>query len=127
MTLVVMVEVSEEGADAVRMDQASRRLLTDLRSRGLDAERAAVRAPEGAKSAAATSLATLLIGLASTSAIGAMVNGIFGWLGPRKGSVKVSCGDRSIELSAATTAERDQLIEWLNAWVEQDNGGGRFS
>ncbi|TDB92491.1 hypothetical protein [Actinomadura sp. 7K534] len=115
MTPVVLVEIAESGADAARLDLLGRRLLRDLRDLGLDAERPAVQPPPGAKSGTSVAVASLLVGLAGTPALVALVNGLFGWLGPRRGNVKISCGDRSIELSAATPAEGQRLFEWLQA------------
>lgn len=119
ITPAVSIEVSEDGADPARLDQSSRHLLRDLRKLGLPAELPAAQAPPGAKSGSAIAIATLLVGLAGTSASGSLVIGIFNWLGPRRGKVKISYGDTSIELSAATRAERDRLIEWLQANTEQ--------
>jgi hypothetical protein len=113
MTAVLLVEIAEHGADPARLDELSRRLLRDLRDLGLDAARPTAPPPAGAKSASAVAVASLLVGLAGRPALVALVNGLFGWLGPRRGNVKISCGDRSIELSAATPAEGQRLFEWL--------------
>ncbi|WP_344899184.1 effector-associated constant component EACC1 [Actinomadura meridiana] len=90
-------------------------MLRDLRRLGLAASLPPARAPRGAKSGAAVTLATLLVAISGSAASRALVTGIFGWLGPRKGKVKISSGDTSIELSAATPAERERLVEWLLA------------
>lgn len=113
MAPTVLVEISQENADDARLDQLSRQLLDHLRKHGLQAGRATGRAPAGAKSGAAVAVASLLVALAGTPAMKAFVNGMFAWLGPRRASVKVSCGDSSIELSAATAEEQRELIEWL--------------
>ncbi len=113
MAPTLLVEVSEWNADVARLDQLSRRLLADLRRQGVQVERSAGAAPVGAKSASAVAVAGLVVALARTPAAQAFVNGVFAWLGPRKGSVKISCGDNSIELSAATADEQRRLIEWL--------------
>ncbi|WP_024934407.1 effector-associated constant component EACC1 [Actinomadura welshii] len=123
MTRTVLVEIHERGADPVRLDQLSRHLLKDLRRVGVQAERRAVRAPAGAKSGSAVAIATLLVGLGGTPAMEAFVNGIFGWLGPRRGNIKISCGDRSVELSAATPGERRELLEWLLTCDEETRDG----
>ena len=122
MTSVVLVEISESGADPERLDQLSRRLLKDLRELGLDAERPTGRAPAGAKSGTAVALMGLVVAFAGTPAMTALVNGLFNWLGPRRGSVKISCGDRSIELSSATPAEGQRLYEWLRTCDQQAQG-----
>lgn len=118
MTRTLLVEIHDRDADLVRLDQLSRLLLRDLRRLGLDTERRPVRAPSGTKSGSAVAVASLLVGLAGTPALKAFVNGIFDWLGPRNGSVKISCGDRSIELATATPGERRELFEWLLACDE---------
>ncbi|TDC60801.1 hypothetical protein E1200_29885 [Actinomadura sp. GC306] len=120
MTAVVVLEIAENGADAARLDLLSRRLLRDLRDLGLDAERLAVAPPAGAKSGTSGAVTSLVVGLAGTQALVAMINGLFGWLGPRRGNVKISCGDRSIELSAATPAEGQRLFEWLQTCDRQN-------
>ncbi len=119
MAPTVLVEISESNADAARLDQMTRRLLGDLRRHGLQIERPAVQAPDGAKSGSAVAVASLLVALAGTPAANALVNGIFAWLGPRRASVKISCGDGSIELSAATAEEQRRLIEWLRTCHEE--------
>lgn len=122
MTPDILIEISEDNADPTRLDQLSRYLLRDLRQLGLTARRPASQAPPGTKSGSAITIATLLVGLAGTPASRALVNGIFGWLGPRKGRVKISYGDASIEVSAANPAERDRLFEWLETCTKQPPG-----
>ncbi|HEY8482336.1 MAG TPA: hypothetical protein VIL71_21130 [Spirillospora sp.] len=119
MTPVVSVEISEDGADPVRLDRLGRRLLRDLHDLGLDARHAASPAPAGAKSGSSAVGTSLLVAIAGAPAMAALVNGIFGWLRPRRGTVKISCGDRSIELSAATPAEGRRLFEWLQECDQQ--------
>lgn len=113
MASSVMIEISEDNSDSLRLDQSSRRLLLDLRRLGLAASLPSAQTPPGAKAAGAITLATLVVGLSGPAAARALVTGLFAWLGPRKGSVKISSGDTSIELSAATRAERERLVEWL--------------
>jgi hypothetical protein len=127
MTQTLLVEIHEHGADPARLDQLSRHLLKDLRRLGLRTERQPVRAPAGTKSGSAVAVASLLVGLAGTPALKAFVTGIFDWLGPRRGSVKISCGDRSVELSTATPAERRELFEWLQTCDEETRNPDRNS
>ncbi|MGI5417751.1 effector-associated constant component EACC1 [Actinomadura luteofluorescens] len=115
MARTLLVEIFDHDADPVRLDQLSRNLLRDLRRLGLRTDRRPVEAPAGAKAASAVAISTLVVGLAGTAAFKAFVNGVFEWLGPRRGGLKISCGDRSVELSAATPGERRELLEWLLA------------
>ncbi|MCP9968171.1 hypothetical protein LUW76_22610 [Actinomadura madurae] len=113
------MEIFEEDADRLRLDELSRRLLKDLRRGGLDVERSAAEAPAGAKSGAAVAISSLLVAFSGAAGGKALVQGIFSWLGPRRGSVKISCGDRVIELSAATPERQQQLFEWLQSCGEE--------
>ncbi|SNS82844.1 effector-associated constant component EACC1 [Actinomadura mexicana] len=129
MTRTLLVEILDHDADPVRLDQLSRHLLRDLRKLGLKTDRRPVAVPAGAKSAAAAALSALVVGLAGRSAVTAFVSGVFEWLGPRRGGLKISCGDRSVELSAATPGERRELLEWLlacdgGAWAQNRDGRG---
>lgn len=129
MTRTLLVEVFEHEADPARLDQLSRQLLRELRKLGLPTDRQPVRAPTGTKAGSATAISTLAVALMGKPALEAFVNGVFGWLGPRRGGLKISCGDRSVDLSAATPGERRELLEWLlrcdgGAWERDRDGLG---
>ncbi|WP_168221122.1 hypothetical protein [Actinomadura sp. WMMA1423] len=129
MTRTVLVEVFDHDADPPRLDQLSRHLLRELRELGLQTVREPVRAPAGTKAGSAVTISTLAVALAGTPTCKAFVTGVFGWLGPRRGGLKISCGDRSVELSAATPGERQELLEWLlrcdgETWEQDRDGRG---
>jgi hypothetical protein len=119
MACTVQVEIFEDNADRLRLDELSRRLLKDLRSGGLDAERSAAEAPAGAKAGAAVAISSLLVAFSGAAGGRVLVQSIFSWLGPRRGSVKISCGDQAIELSTATPEMQQQLFEWLQSCSEE--------
>jgi hypothetical protein len=113
--LLVALE-PEAGADAEESDRLGRQLRQELRS--LDAGEVvpvpAGAAPHGAKGIDAASATELLVTLSAGGGAFALVVGtVRDWLTRRAGAHKVTVtidGD-SLELSAATPAERAELIE----------------
>jgi hypothetical protein len=105
----------EPGADAEEADRLSRQLRDDLRELDVDDVRTAAdgAAPPGAKGDAA-SIGEWLITLSAGGGVFAtVVATVKDWLGRRGGAhrIKLSIDEDTIELSAATDAERAELVE----------------
>jgi len=112
--LLVALE-PEAGADAEETDRLSRQLGRELRPLVVDVARvAAGPAPAGAKGVDAASITQLLVTLGGTGGvIATVIATVREWLGRHGGGHKVTVtidGD-SLELDAATAAERAELID----------------
>jgi hypothetical protein len=110
-------------ADAEEAERLGRQLFTELRDLDVDTVQPAGEpvAPDGAKGTVA-SLAELLVTMSSAGGVLATVMGaIRDWLGRRRdaGRVVVTIDGDSLELSAATAAERTELVE---AFVRRHSG-----
>jgi hypothetical protein len=117
----VRIELFEGNADLERLDDLSRNLRNDLRHREISVDLLPARAPSGAKSGTAVTVGALVALVMSSPAVASLVTGIFDWLGrSRVRSVKISCGDKSIELSSATAEERRRLIELLEEHIRTE-------
>ena len=103
-------------ADPEETDLLVRQLRRELRSLDVDDVTPVVgnEAPAGSKGADAASVTELLVTLSASGGVFAMVVAtVKDWLGRRKGAHKVSLtidGD-TLELDAATTEERAELID----------------
>jgi hypothetical protein len=111
------IQVTEEGADAERLDVLTGYLRRDLVQ--LDVENvAAVPAgppPPGARSFNAATVGAVLVTLgASAEGLGSVVAGIRAWLrrgdGARR-SVRLELDGDALELSEASAQEQERLIE----------------
>jgi Effector Associated Constant Component 1 len=113
-----LLEISEEHADPLRMDELTRLLYRDMTDRGLRVERGAVSAPPGSKSGTAAVIGAVTVAAASSPVIVALVEGVFAWLTAGRiarvqRTIKITRGDASIELSDPSPEQKQQLIEWL--------------
>ena len=109
--------VTEDGADAERVDLLTGHLRRDLDQ--LDVEQVsplpAGEAPPGTRAMDAATVGGLLVALGqSGTALAAVVSAIRGWLarspGPAR-TVRVELGGDVLELSQASASDQDRLIE----------------
>jgi hypothetical protein len=113
--LLVVLE-PDAAADAEETDVLGRQLRHELRSLDVDdvAPLPAGEAPAGSKGVDPASVTELLVTLSASGGVVAMVVAtVRDWLGRRAGAHKVTltiAGD-SLELTAATPAERGALID----------------
>ena len=121
-----LLEISEEHADPLRVEELTRFLHRYLTDRGLDAERHAVSAPPGSKSGTAAAIGALTVAVASSPAIASLVDGAFAWLtagriARARRTIKITRGDASIELSDPSPEQKQQLIAWLLQHTDRDD------
>jgi len=115
--LVVYVQIREDdAADDAWLEGLARSLLKELRDRGLEASRPVGEAPEGAKSGATSTLATLVIALAGSPGVVALASALLDWVRHgRQRHLRLTAGDSTIEISSLTAAQQDRT---LTAWLE---------
>jgi hypothetical protein len=109
--------LSEDGADAERLDTLTRVLRRELDQ--LDVERVTPvtvgEAPEGSRAIEVAAVGALLVTLGtSAQALGKVVGAIRDWLGRTPGpvrTVRLELGGDVLELSQASAAEQDRLVE----------------
>ncbi|MEO6082433.1 MAG: hypothetical protein ABIQ18_04935 [Umezawaea sp.] len=114
---VVKLALTEEGADAERLDQVTGFLRQELRE--LDVEDVtplpAGEAPEGTRGIDVAAIGGLLVTLGqSTQAVQTILMTVRAWLG-RGGaahrSVRVEIGGDVLELTDASTEDQDKLVD----------------
>ena len=113
----VKVELVEPDGDPEALDE----LMLDLRQELLQLDVDSVSTvpagppPPGSKGLDMASAAALLVQVqGSVAALSALVSAVRGWLqrGKTSGtSVKLTIGDRTLELSRATTQQQERLVE----------------
>lgn len=130
---LLRVQFAEEDADAERLDTLTKFLRQELLQ--LDVESvtelpAGEPPPPGSRGSDATTVGGLLVDLGSaTQGLSAVISAIRAWLArggkaPRR--VRLEIGGDALELSAATAAEQDRLIELFigrHAPGESESGG----
>lgn len=129
----VTMSIGEEGSDAQRLDE----LTSLLRAELLDLDVAvayvpAGPAPDGARSGTVDSLASLVVTLAQSPVLAAIINAVSTWLGQRRQrTVKLEIDGDVLELSGNPSAEQRRLTdEWLRRRETADpglGGGGRYA
>jgi hypothetical protein len=121
--------LSEDGADPERVDALTRTLRRELDE--LDVERVtpltAGEAPEGTRAIEVAAVGALLVTLGnSAQALGKVVGAIRNWLARTPGpvrTVRLELGGDVLELSQASAAEQDRLVELFVSRHEQPAGG----
>lgn len=120
--LTVWVEISENGADDLRLDGLARSLLTELAGRDLAVERATEAGPHGAKSGVSRTLATLVVTCSGSPAIAQMLGVLRDWLRGREDRrITLTVNRSTFELSS-TRAPQEYVVvrEWLEAQSPSD-------
>jgi membrane-associated two-gene conflict system component 1 (EACC1) len=115
--LTVCVEISENGADDLRLDGLARSLLTELAGGDLAVERPAEAGPHGAKSGVSKTLATLVVTCSSSPVIAQMLGVLRDWLRRREDRrITLTVNRSTFELSS-TSASQEYIVvrEWLEA------------
>jgi hypothetical protein len=113
---IVQIELSEEGADAERLD-----ILTGyLRQELLDLDAGQVRplrageVPAGVRAFDVVAVGGLVVSLISSDALRAVVTTVRNWLARGQSTthaVRLEIDGDALDLSAASTAEQERLIE----------------
>lgn len=115
--LTVFVEISENGADDLRLDGLAHSLLTELAGRDLAVERAAEAGPHGAKARVSITLATLVVTCSGSPVIAQMLGVLRNWLRRREDRrITLTVNRSTFELSS-TSASQEYIVvrEWLEA------------
>jgi hypothetical protein len=122
MTEALSVQLTEEGSDPERLDELTSRLREELLQLPVDdVEKVSEGdAPEGTRGLEIAAIGALLVTLQQSGpAISGVINTIREWLKrdpePTR-AVKITLGDRTIDLTAASSAQQDQLVaEFIRA------------
>jgi hypothetical protein len=110
------IQVSEEGADAARLDAVTGYLRQDLVQLDVDNVTAlpAGPPPSGARAVDATAVGGLLVALGnSADGLRSVVSAIQAWLGRGSGvrrTIRLELGGDALELSQASAADQERLI-----------------
>lgn len=113
--LLVRAEIHESDVDPGRLEQLTLWLRRELQAvDSVDVTLQATTAPTGAKAPGAIEVGTLLVTAAGAS-VKAIVEVLTRWASQgRERQVKLTCGDLSLELSAASKEEQRELVtEWI--------------
>jgi hypothetical protein len=117
MALVLRLQLTEEGADAERLDTLTSFLHQELLRLDVDdvTRIPAGEPPSGSRGLGAVAVGGLLVGLGSAAnGLAAVISAIESWLGRSAGNhrrVRLEIAGDVLELSEATTADQDRLIE----------------
>jgi hypothetical protein len=116
METSLRLRLSEDGADAERLDALTRHLRDELR--GLDVEEVVpleeTPAPEGSRGLEAASIGGLLLTLANPQAIAAVVGALKAWLSRGQSArreVRLEIEGEVLSLSGASNAEQERLVD----------------
>jgi hypothetical protein len=120
---ILRVEIdSGEDSDDEELDQLSLALREDLLALDVeDVQRAgAIQVPPGAKGPGFGAAGTLIITLANSTVVVALIGILRSWLSRGGGrSVRVRFGDDTIVVSDASEEEQAKLIKW---WIDSHAG-----
>jgi hypothetical protein len=111
------IEVFEPEADAEAIDELTRTLRMELLELDVDAVSSPVAGPPppGSKGLELAAIGALVVQLrASAQVVGTVVSAVRSWLqrgGSSNRALKISVGERTLELSAATAEQQQQLVD----------------
>jgi len=116
-TDVVLQVTAEPDADAEEVAELALRLrdaLRDIDGAAVELSRSGAP-PAGTKAGEAVEWGTLLVQLASSGAMTALISAASAWLARRRsGSIRVKIGDDELELTGASSEQQQRLVdEWL--------------
>jgi len=122
MTEALSVQLTEQGSDPERLDELTSRLREELLQLPVDdVEKVSEGdAPEGTRGLEIAAIGALLVTLQQSGpAISGVINTIREWLKrdpePTR-AVKITLGDRTIDLTAASSEQQDRLVaEFIRA------------
>ena len=130
MGSALAIELSEAGSDPARLDELTTRLRDELLELDVEGvERVgAGPAPDGTRAIELAAIGALLVTTGqSVEIVAKVVSAVRGWLRRDPDSarvVKVTLGDRTIELTGASSEQQDLLVaEFLRAGRGGANGG----
>ncbi|MEO3873722.1 caspase family protein [Nonomuraea sp. B12E4] len=115
-TIRLLLSVRTDGADAHELDTATARLRDELLDLDVVVETAeAGEAPEGARAVLSFTIGGLVIALAGTELLAAIVNAVTSWLSRNQHrSVKLDIEGDVLELTGIRAKEQRELVEvWL--------------
>jgi hypothetical protein len=113
----VLVSLSEQGADEARLDALGRQLRQELSQLDVRDVRAAptdAEAPPDSRGIDVATVGHLLVALLGTQGLPAVIGAVRGWLSREQAaprSVRVELDGDVLELSGASDAEQDRLVE----------------
>ena len=116
VTLEVQIAVGSDG-DAEEVAQASLRLRRELLDLDVDSveARGAGEPPPGSRAVDLTALGALVVNLADSQLLAAVVTAVRSWLaGSPQRSIRLQLGDDALELTGVSSKEQRRLAgEWL--------------
>lgn len=120
--ITVCVEVSENGADDLRLNGLARSLLTELAGRDLEVKRATEAGPGGAKPGVGITLAMLVVTCSGSPEAAQMLGALRDWLRCREDRrITLTVNRSTFELSSSSvTQEYIVAREWLAAQTPLD-------
>ena len=112
----VTVEILEDGADAERLDAVTRYLREELAQLDVDGVRPASGgpAPDGSRAFDAIAIGGLVVSIANSHALRAVVSTVRGWLRrtPEQArTVRLELDGDVLELSGASSQDQERLVE----------------
>ena len=118
----ILVELFEDDADPEHVDAATRAVRQELLQLDVDdvVPASAGPAPEGSRGLDVAALGALLVQAGGAAqAVASVVTVLRGWLkrSPSHRTVRITVGGQSIELSEATEAQQQQLVDQFLATV----------
>jgi hypothetical protein len=112
----VTVEILEDGADPERLDTVTGYLREELAQLDVESVRAPSggEAPEGSRAFDVIAIGGLVVSIANSHALRAVVTTVRGWLGrspERSRTVRLELDGDVLELSGASSADQERLVE----------------
>ena len=123
------IQVSEDGADAERLDALTAYLRRDLIELDVDdvTALAAGPPPPGSRAIDATAVGALMVALGSSAdGLRSVVSAIQAWLGRGSGvrrTIRLELGGDALELSQASAADQERLIGLFISRHSEPSGG----
>ena len=125
----LQIQVSEDGADAERLDALTAYLRRDLIELDVDdvTALAAGAPPPGSRAIDATAVGALVVALGSSAdGLRSVVSAIQAWLGRGSGvrrTIRLELGGDALELSQASAADQERLIGLFISRHSEPSGG----
>jgi hypothetical protein len=120
---LLKAEIRESGADAERLDSLTTRLKRQLDQITVTAlERDHSAQPYGHKGIDSATIGSVIVAVASSSVLVETLRMISTWASSAKGrSVKVTYGDKSIELTSASVEDQESLVRDFVARIREED------